>query len=229
MGDPDVADKALLPKLDFVNEVPATAFSKGYLWAEGGYQLFVDNILDLTHVDYLHPETLGGGAITRTRATVTERDGVIKVLWAGRNEVPSPVAASFMGSNGSVDFNQEVEWIAPAVLILRNVTVAAGAPIEGGREFNNLHIMTPETAKSTHYFFAATRDYALDDAELNERLAATRYQIFFADDKPVIEAQQARMEGKGLWELKPILLKTDECAIRVRRKLEELMMAEAAL
>src|SRR3546814_3346310 len=54
MGDPELADPALLPDLSFVDRTPETAFSNGYVCGKGDYRLFVDNIMDLTHADYLH-------------------------------------------------------------------------------------------------------------------------------------------------------------------------------
>ena len=73
MGDAALADASTIRNLDFLSAVPDTAFNKGYVLGGGNYQLYVDNILDLSHTDFLHPTTLGGGSITRTRAKVDER------------------------------------------------------------------------------------------------------------------------------------------------------------
>src|SRR3546814_1253804 len=45
MGDPELADPALLPDLSFVDRTPETAFSNGYVCGKGDYRLFVDNIM----------------------------------------------------------------------------------------------------------------------------------------------------------------------------------------
>ena len=87
--------------------------------------------------------------------------------------------------------------------------------------------MTPETQETTHYFFAATRDFAVDDPELNARIAAGRVKIFSEEDLPMIEAQQNRMNGQEFWSLKPALLRSDEGAVRARRKLDEMIRKEA--
>lgn len=229
LGDPALADDGLLPDLSFVDRTPDTAFSKGYLGGAGHYQLFVDNILDLTHADFLHPDTLGGGAFTRTRAKVTEREKTIAIEWHAFDETPSPLSASMRGSTERVDSWTEVEWHPPAVMTLRSGAVPAGTAREKGGNVMNLHIMTPESATSTHYFYASTRDFAVEDAALNERFARARDRIFSTEDKPMINAQQERMEGADFWDLKPILLRIDEGAIRVRRRIERMIAEEMAV
>lgn len=229
MGDPALADRTALRDLGFADETPETAFSSGYVCGNGNYQLFVDNILDLTHADFLHPTTLGGGAFTRTRANVIETDDRLAIHWHCMNEVPSPMmAATFKDGNQRVDSWTEVEWSAPAVMTLCSGAVPAGTPREAGGNVLNLHITTPETSDRTHYFFASTRDFAQEDAALNARIAETRNHIFATEDKPMIDAQQERMGGKNFWEMNPILLRIDEGAVRVRRKLAEMIKAEGA-
>ncbi|MBA2933576.1 aromatic ring-hydroxylating dioxygenase subunit alpha [Sphingomonas sp. CGMCC 1.13654] len=233
MGDADDARVDRLCDLGFLDEAPDTAFSKGYLHGEGHYQLFVDNILDLTHADYLHADTLGSGAFTRTRARITEAADRITVLRDCRNEVPTPLMRVFRGitEEDRVDYWNTVEWFAPAILTLRGGNLPAGAPRDGTLDAMatmNVHIFTPETARSTHYFFASTRDFAVDDAEFNARFAETRYRIFTTEDEPMIAAQQDRIGERDLADLQPLMLRIDEGSVRVRRKLQQMIDAESA-
>lgn len=230
MGDPELADPGTIRDLAFLADAPDTAFNKGYLCGSGHYQLFVDNILDLSHTDFLHPTTLGGGSITRTPAKVEQRDdGIIAVHWHSFNEVPIPLVAPRMPAGvDRVDAWTEVEWSAPGVLRLVNGAVPAGTPREAGGNVHNVHIFTPETRSTTHYFFASTRDFAVDDAALNEMTRQTRERIFSTEDEPMIAAQQERIGDRDFWSLKPALLKIDEGAVKVRRRMEALIAAEQA-
>jgi phenylpropionate dioxygenase-like ring-hydroxylating dioxygenase large terminal subunit len=54
--------------------------------------VLVDNILDLSHADYLHPATLGSGSITRTRAQVEDRGDSVFVRWISPNAAPLPIS-----------------------------------------------------------------------------------------------------------------------------------------
>lgn len=228
MGDPKLADPASLRDLDFLSTAPDTAFNKGYIRGSGHYQLFMDNLLDLSHTDYLHPDTLGGGSITRTKAKVEQRDdGVIAILWDSYDDVPPPLVRQKLPPGvDKADSWTHVEWSAPGIMKLINGVVPVGAPREGAGLSTNVHIMTPETTGSTHYFFASTRDYAVDDAALNEAIGRIRQQIFTNEDQPMIAAQQTRIGDSTFWDLKPKLLRIDEGAVAVRRRLDALIAAE---
>ena len=228
MGDPAAADPGTIRDLSFLSDAPETAFNKGYLNGLGNYQLFVDNILDLSHTDYLHPTTLGGGSITRTPAEFDERpDGIIAIAWRPMNEVPSPLhAARLVPGVDRVDSWTEVEWSAPGVMKLVSGAVPAGTPRAKGGNNINVHILTPETATRAHYFFASTRDFATHDADLNEAIRNTRAEIFATEDEPMIAAQQSRIGNADFWSLKPALLKIDKGAVLVRRRMDELIAAE---
>lgn len=233
MGEPAAANPDMLRDLSFLESAPTTAFSKGYLHGQGNYQLYTDNILDLTHVDYLHATTLGSGAFTRTRAKVTETAECVSILRDCLNETPSPLMRSIRGirEEDRVDYWNNVEWSAPAVMTLSGGNVPAGADRKGplnNMNTKNVHIITPETSRTTHYFFATTRDFAIDDAQFNERFAETRSRIFSSEDEPMIHAQQERMGDKDFWELDPVLLRIDEGPVRVRRKLAQMIDAEKA-
>jgi phenylpropionate dioxygenase-like ring-hydroxylating dioxygenase large terminal subunit len=233
MGDPAAADPALLRDLSFLDAAPDSAFSKGYLHGRANYQLYVDNILDLTHVDYLHATSLGSGAFTRTRARITETDDRVSIQRECTNELPSPLMRSIrgLGAEDRVDSWNYVEWAAPAIMTLSGGNVPAGASRDGplnNMNTRNTHVMTPETGRTTHYFFATTRDFAVDDVAFNDRFAETRARIFSTEDEPMIQAQQERMGDADFWELEPQLMRIDEGSVRVRRKLARLIEAEAA-
>jgi phenylpropionate dioxygenase-like ring-hydroxylating dioxygenase large terminal subunit len=54
MGDKDRADQALIPEFSFLTD-PTFQNVKGYTLAEGHYELMTDNIMDLGHIEFLHP------------------------------------------------------------------------------------------------------------------------------------------------------------------------------
>lgn len=59
-GDTDQADPGLIPDLSIIDETHANGKFQCYMSTAANYQLCTDNILDLSHTDYLHPDTLGG-------------------------------------------------------------------------------------------------------------------------------------------------------------------------
>jgi vanillate O-demethylase monooxygenase subunit len=227
LGDSERADPALIPDLSFIDRTPVTAKSHGYLATAADYRLGIDNIMDLSHVDYLHPNTLGGGALTKAKATVTQDGGTVQVAWRIDNHLAPPAFAEHFADPGApADVWSIVKWHAPGVMVLEAGAAPMGRPRSEGVNSFNLHVMTPETARTTHYFFANTRTFKLDDGAYNQGLQAFLCTIFSGDDKPMLEAQQQRMGEHEFWDLKPALLSIDAGAVAVRRKLEDLIAKE---
>ena len=63
---------------------------------------------------------------------------------------------------------------------------------------------------------------------LNAQIAATRARIFSTEDEPMIAAQQERIGDRDFWSMQPALLKIDAGAVKVRRRMDALIAAEAA-
>jgi vanillate O-demethylase monooxygenase subunit len=189
--------------------------------------LLVDNILDLSHVDYLHPTTLGSGAISRSKATVEDLSPRnVKISWISSGDMAPPAFDMHLRQQGRpTDQWTEVTWTAPS-----NMMLSVGATLQGeergqGVGTLNLHLGTPERAGHTHYWYWATRDFAIS-AEANAFIRPMVENVFRSEDKPMLEAQQSRMGDAEVWSLKPVLLASDAGAGRARRKLAALIEAE---
>ena len=227
MGEGE-GDADAFPDLSFVDRAPASAFSNGYLPTAASHKLMVDNILDLSHADFLHPTSLGGGSITRTRANVEERGQQIYVEWISPNETPLPIWGSRLPAGARADMWTSVLWHPNGVMILRTGATVAGKPREEGFDTWNAHIMTPESAGSTHYFYCNTRDYQVDDEAFNRLMAEGLRAAFSLEDKPMIEAQQRRIGDADLMALHPALLSIDVASTRARRQYDRLLAEESA-
>ena len=226
-GDPALADAALVPDLSFIDETPEAGRIKGYLPTRANYQLIADNILDLSHADYLHPTTLGGMMSTAKARTWEDGDRVV-AEWMAKNCDAPPAFHANVPPPAKADIWTEVRWAAPAVMVLSTAATPSGVQRTPGDIGITLHNMTPETATSTHYFFCSTRRFLLDDAGFSAMLRGALNQAFLGEDKPMLERQQARMGTDDLWSLNPILLPVDAGAVRARRRLDRLIRAEQA-
>lgn len=228
MGDADRADPAQIPDLSFADRAPDTAYSRGFLATAAGHQLLSDNILDLTHADYLHATTLGGGSVTRSKPLIDERDdATVFVEWPANNEVALPFFRSEMPDPDMLtDMWTSVLWHPCGVMALCFGATPAGRPREEGIETWAAHIVTPQSARSTHYFYFNTREFRIDDEDYNRHFAAGLRNAFTNEDKPMIEAQQRRIGDADLFDRKPVLLATDAASTRARRVYARLLNAE---
>src|SRR6202011_2666475 len=119
----------------------------------------------------------------------------------------------------------EVTWTAPGNMLLRVGATLHGESRSRGGEGMTLHLATPETARSTHYWFWSMRPFAIS-AEANAQIRGFLESAFAQQDKPMLEAQYRNMDGAEFWSMKPLLLSTDAPAVRARRKLAKLIKAE---
>lgn len=225
MGDPEREDPGLIPDLSFIDETPPAARIYAYMPTTANYQIIVDNILDLSHLDYVHPETLGG-MMTGAACDVQSGGDEILVEWRA-HDAETPIGFKAMVPEGKCDVRIKVTWQAPGLIVLDNAVTATGKEPDHDDHRLTLHNMTPESQTKTHYFMCTTRRFAVDDAGVTEQLRTALMRAFVEEDKPMLEKQQARMGNAEFWSLKPILLKIDSGAVRVRRKLDALITAEA--
>ena len=228
LGELDQADPAEIPSLHFLDQTPAVAFISGYVPTHADHLLMVDNILDLTHADYLHPDSLGGGSITRSKAHIERvAPQCLKVRWDALNEPPLPIMRmNFPEPDALIDMWTEVTWWPNGLMVLSVGGFRTGGNRAHAMEVKAVHIMTPERAGKTHYFYSNSRNFATDDAEVTNAFAKALRFAFEQQDKPMIEAQQRVIGEVDLMTLKPALQPSDAASTQARRIFSERLRAE---
>lgn len=231
MGDESKADEALIP--DFSCMDPRRFYvAKRYLHARANYVLESDNILDLSHIQYLHPTTLGSDDVSSAITRVEQQD---ETVWSYRqtvNEIMPAFLYDAMGipADTPVDRWTDVRWNAPSNLLLMAGAVPTGQPRSEGRETALPHLFTPETETTTHYWFSFPMPVEM--GELGQQIAQAQVAAlavpFTEEDLPMLEAQQLAMGDREFWSLKPVLLAGDAGAVRARRVLDGLIAQEQA-
>lgn len=227
MGEAALADPALIPDLSFIDDTPETARLLFSMPTKAGYRLMTDNIMDLSHADYLHASSLGG-VITDAKTRVFKRNGGIVAEWLNKGCTAPGLFQRKVPSPAKADYWIEVEWHAPAVMMLGTAVVPAGQTKCYEDDIYALHSMTPETATESHYFVCATRRDWVDDAAFSAMLRPALEAAFVGEDKPMLEAQQRRMGSSEFWSLKPVLMQIDSASVQVRRALDALIAREQA-
>jgi phenylpropionate dioxygenase-like ring-hydroxylating dioxygenase large terminal subunit len=231
MGQADKADPSLLP-VGLTEERPGWSRVHGYLHVRANYQLVTDNLLDLTHVQFLHsfPATDRQPPAEFSPTIKAEQRGdtvysinefanswmtpIYRLLWE-RGDAPEVC-----------DLRANMRWDPPSALFLDTGACVANGARESGPSLMQAQWLTPETEFTTHYFWAVARDRYVEDAAMAERLKAGIDAAFRDEDEPMIEAVQGNMGTMGLWDAHPILLATDGAPIRARRIVERLFEAE---
>lgn len=119
-----------------------------------------------------------------------------------------------------------VEWMAPATMILDFGAVPPGEDRIQSDDGYAFHIFTPETHGTTHYFFGSSGSYCEEDRWKADFIRNAQRSVFATEDNPMVEAIQERMEGEEFWSLRPAILPSDAAAVRVRRRIAQMCRAE---
>jgi len=84
---------------------------------------------------------------------------------------------------------------------------------------------TPESERTTHYFFGFVRNFGLDDPTMEQLFSGDMVRVF-NEDIPVLEAQQRMREMKP--EAPALDIKVDAAPLAARRMLAAMLAHEAA-
>jgi phenylpropionate dioxygenase-like ring-hydroxylating dioxygenase large terminal subunit len=230
MGDAAKADTAKIPDMPWLSD-PKWATTPGNLHVKTNYQFIIDNLLDLTHVTYVHKNTLAGDPREATTPTKAERlnDGVRVGRWM-IDFVPPPLFAKAGNFTSNVDRWQHVTWHPPGIVYLDVgcAKTGTGAP-QGDRSQGisiwSSHLITPETEHSSHYMFCFARDFKVDDPEMSKMLYDGS-KATFTEDADILEAVQTNRTGGSLDGL--IHITADAAQLQARRMLNAMIGAEQA-
>lgn len=205
MGDPAKADPSLLPDnfscdhLDWCNK-------PGYMHYEVPYLLICDNLLDFSHLSYVHAHTLGGSqAIAQAKARVEkvmsgpDRQVGVKVSRVVPDVPPSPYWKSFRdGLEGLYERWFIYDFVLPGTLLMSSGGHPVDAPDDESRTvcLHSCQALTPETETSTHYFFQQScqrRDFERSP-ETVDRMFDTLLRAF-EEDRQMISAQYRALQA----------------------------------
>lgn len=222
-GNPAQADEALIPDFAWLTS-PEYRTRRARYHGKFNYRLLVDNIMDTSHVEFLHQGSFGGGADDAMGAIKVRSDKryIYCDRWSPGGQI-TPVFARVYDPQGPVDRWQYSRWAAPGNMSVDAGVVKTGHPPAEGVAIKAAHIATPETETTTHYFLAGSRNFALDSAMIDESFTAAQKQAVGREDIPMLELQQEAMGDAEFWKLRPVILASDQGAVRVRRTLDKML------
>ncbi len=219
-GNADRADASLIPDYSFLTQ-PDRRNVGGYLHTLANYQLSSDNLLDLSHVQFVHSSMQASEAFERSTFRVEQEGEEITTYLTLPNGLPPPLYRTMLDPGTPLDITFEMRWNLPSCIRLRMTGTAVGKPEEQLFQTMSAHVVSPETASTSHYFYINSRTTDLDNPEADATIRNWQEQGFTQEDKPMLEAQQRYIGDRDLMSLNPAGLKTDAGAVRARRILAE--------
>jgi vanillate O-demethylase monooxygenase subunit len=223
MGEAAKADAALIHDFHW-NEEPGWEPVFGYTHVNAEYRLVVDNLMDLTHETFVHPTSIGQTAVAETPITTTTENGKVKVSRVMPGIPAPPLFAKIRGLK-TIDRWQHIYFDLPA-----HVRIDAGGVPADTKDMKRAlnwmvqNAMTPETERSTHYFWSISRCFEVGDAALSKVLHGQIANIF-AEDCTILEEQQKRIDNDPLH--RPLLATNgDAGGVAARRMIDQALAAE---
>lgn len=234
LGDPAKADPRLLVDYPWNDDHKNWPHKHGLSRVKCNYMLLMDNLMDLTHIPFIHRKTVGGGVVmeqvnAKMDVRRTER-GVHYIRWMlGIVPPPTYVRGAGFREGVRVDRWQEFEFFAPASVIQWTGALEAGRGAQqnrdqpGGFSLRMYHGAAPETEHSCHYFWTGANGYRQGDPaateQLYQELAAT-----FQEDIAFLEAQYERIAADPR---RPLVdIKHDSARVAMRRAVERMIREE---
>jgi phenylpropionate dioxygenase-like ring-hydroxylating dioxygenase large terminal subunit len=228
MGDPAKADEGLLPD-NFSNAHPDWRNKPGYLHYATPYLPICDNLLDFSHLTYVHEKTLGGSAaIAQARADVEALPRGVRVTRRVPDVPPPPYYQKIRRFSGNVDRWFIYDFLFPGTLLMSSggkPTGQAEADPANSVLLHSCQTLTPESAETTHYFFQQSHRADAGDASVTEGIFQSLIMAF-NEDRDMITAQCEALKRNPAAPMLPLAM--DAALIRYRRMLEEAVTLESA-
>jgi len=232
MGAAEKADPATILDYPWHDDHKNWPHKHAILPVKCNYILLIENLMDLTHLGYVHRNTIGGNPKTHVEAkmkTTTTPTGVKYIRWM-LNSIPPPTyKAGAPHLADRVDRWQEFDWHAPGYIIQHSGAIDANTGAydqgkrDGGFSLRLFHGITPETDGTCFYFWSAANGYRQDDPAATDQLHE-QIRITFDEDVAFVEGQQQRLESYDRDKL--VDIDTDGAQLQMARYLRQALDRE---
>ena len=228
MGDPALADPDLIFPVENFDDPSWGLTDGGVMDIDCHYLWVCDNLLDPSHVAWVHVTSFAGAGTDDEPLDVERTDrGVIVSRWI-KGKPPSPYYAKLVAFEGPCDRLQHYEMCLPGIGLNKSVYTPAGTGGYGvpavPETFVNIsyNFMTPIDADRTRYFWFQHRNGDPDNAEVS-KFMNDGARMAFEEDKAVLEKVHAGMKNPRT---PPLDLGLDAGAKQFRLMLDRAIAAE---
>ena len=227
MGDPDKIDAAPIDMEYTTN--PDWSFVSGYMEVDVNWVLIRENVLDLTHIAFLHANTFKQNDWDEQPDVYMDGDTVVYF----KDFPPSPLSPLFCAGFGFPDgkvVKREQEGRMPSLAVsfsdwnIHDIDAEPGARVD--YLMRGCHIVTPSVRGKTHYYWGAAFDVPDIPQDVADKTAANVVAAF-NEDKDLLQKIQANVaiDPRGL-DFTELNLGADKAGVRVRQILKKKLEAE---
>ena len=142
MGDPARADESQIVEYPYHDQPEKWPHRKAMFQIKANYMLMIDNLMDLTHLGYVHNKTIGGNPNQHVAADMQTRQtdtGAYFIRWMLDHE-PPPTYQKGGQFTGKVDRWQEFEYVGPSIVLQWSGALEVGAGARENRDKDGFHL-----------------------------------------------------------------------------------------
>ncbi|MGG4773065.1 aromatic ring-hydroxylating dioxygenase subunit alpha [Alcaligenaceae bacterium 429] len=229
MGDAALADESKIIDIPEWGREGWGVNSGDAMTIDCNYLYVTDNLLDPSHVSWVHQTSFGSASMIGKPLKVDmAENGVTVSRWLEDVDV-APFYKKFVKFDGNCDRKQQYEVRFPSLAVIKAIFVPAGS---GGEEavnhpdvflMDSYNFLTPVDDKHTRYFWFQLRNFSPDDEEVSREFNED-VRFAFSEDKAILELVQVGMDARPA----ALDLPIDSGPMRFRRRLQQLIDAEQA-
>jgi len=230
MGDVSLADSSRVFSVEHWNDPAWDKNQGGTMTVDCNYLYVTDNLLDPTHVSWVHRTSFANSPCEQDPIEVTDStDGVVASRWMHNSEV-APFYMQLVTFEGRCDRLQYYEVRFPSHAIIKAVFVPAGT---GGNDqplheqalvMDSYNFMTPIDEERTRYFWFQMRNRFAGDESVSKAMD-DGVRAAFEEDRIILAAVHRGFAEKVT---RNIDLAIDRAPLTFRRRLRVMIEAEQA-
>ena len=226
-GDSNRARTADVPSRPWLNEHSGWEIVTGYLTINASYIHMHENLLDLTHIGFLHGKSFGSATYASAPFETLIDESTITVK---RTVAPTELPQMYARPLNMVDVPASravtSTFFAPGLSVsgvcLSNLTLPEEKRI--GHLAETAHLLTPIDANSLHYHFVIGRDFAIGDAETSAYMQSSLRNVFLEDQSALEAITEVRTDDPSGQIDRSVA--SDKAGIAMRRLMYRLALAE---
>jgi len=230
MGEPARADANDIYRIEHHGDPAWHTTTGDSLLCQCHYLWLVDNLLDPSHVAWVHRTSFAGAGTDNTPLQISADEHCVVVSRWMLNQPPPPFYAPLVKFKGNADRLQHYEVRYPSLAVNKGIYTPAGkggpGMVEDADTYRmvSYNFLTPIDEDNTMYFWLQHRNTDPHDADITRRVAAGA-KAAFEEDRVILQAVHLGMKNKST-QTTGLLL--DAAANRFRKGLAELIAQESA-
>lgn len=226
MGAASAADPAALPHQEWMQHQDWD-IEWAYLHVVGSYVHLHENLLDLSHLSFLHARTFGTPEYARAPVEMRLEGDDIQVWRHVQCQLP-PIYAEPLGWSGAQALRSSgSQFVSPGLHINTGIFRKLDQAEEAAQlpTVKVAQLITPESARSTHYWTLQARNFARGNATIGafmieQQLAAFREDVVALERITALQTLEAGLP------FQEVSLPTDRAGVLMRRRLRQLAELE---